>query len=268
MKKKTMIVYIIIALILLAMLYFVWENTHFTVTNYQYTNSLLPSEMDGLRILQISDLHNQSYGKNNKRLLSAIKEANADVIMITGDLIDSTFTDTDKALAFAQELVAIAPVYYCTGNHEHRLAPKDLRLFLENLSDAGVRVLNDEAVDFYGGTLVGLKDPGSQKHTLRRILRDREETPFTLLLSHKPHHIDNYLEADLVLTGHAHGGQARLPFVGGVIAPGQGYFPKYTKGFYTMENTTMLVSRGIGNSHRLPRFFNMPELVLLTLRSQ
>ncbi len=252
----------------MGLMYMLWENTHFVITNYEYKDPKVPREMDGLRLLQISDLHNQSFGKENRRLLEAVRQCEADGIMITGDLIDSTFTNPQKALAFAEELVKIAPVYYCTGNHEHRMSAKDLRLFLQGLSALGVRVLSDEAIDFYGGTLVGLKDPSSQKHTLKRILKDRKEDSFTLLLSHKPHYFENYLEADLVLSGHAHGGQIYIPFLGGFIAPGQGYFPKYTKGFYTMENTTMLVSRGIGNSHRIPRVFNPPELVIVTLRCQ
>ena len=187
--------------------------------------------------------------------------------MITGDLIDSTFTNVEKALTFAQELVKLAPVYYVTGNHEHRLSPKDLRSFLSRLAETGVRVLSDEAIPFRGGTLVGMKEPSAAKHTLRRLVKNVNREEFILLLSHKPHYFENYLEADLILSGHAHGGQMRLPWIGGIVAPGQGYFPKYTKGFYEMENATMLVSRGIGNSHRIPRVFNPPELVLLTLRS-
>lgn len=259
---------ILVIAFLCGLLYMLWENTRFVVTEYVYKNPGMPEGMDGLRLLQISDLHNQSFGKGNRRLLAAIRRAGADAIMVTGDLIDSTFTHTERALAFAQELVTIAPVYYCTGNHEHRLPPRRLKDFLSRLSALGVRVLSDETVPFYGGTLAGLKDPSSQKHTLRRILKQKKAGNFTLLLSHKPHYLENYLEADLVLCGHAHGGQVRIPFAGGLIAPGQGYFPKYTKGFYTMENTTMLVSRGIGNSHRVPRVYNPPELVLLTLRSQ
>ncbi len=252
----------------MGLLYMLWENTHFVVTDYEYKDPKVPEEMDGLRILQISDLHNQSFGKENRRLLEAVRECKADVIMITGDLIDSTFTNTDKALAFAKELVEIAHVYYCTGNHEHRLKPADLRKFLSDLSALGVCVLSDASVPFYGGTLVGLKDPSSNKHTLRRLVRDKDPTEFVLLMSHKPHYFENYLEADLVLAGHAHGGQVRLPWIGGLFAPGQSWLPAYTGGFYTMENTTMLVSRGIGNSHRIPRVFNFPELVLLTVRCE
>lgn len=263
-----MMLSIFLLLILLGSVYLLWENTHFTVTGYVYRNPKVPKEMDGLRILQISDLHNQSFGKNNRRLLARIRKEKPPVIVITGDLIDSTFTDTEKAIAFAAELTALAPVYYCTGNHEHRLPKPELDAFLEELSHTGVRVLQDEAVSFYGGILVGLQDPSSKTDALSRILKEEDPDTFTLLLSHKPHRLKHYLQADLVLAGHAHGGQVYIPFLGGLIAPGQGYFPKYTKGFYTMEATTMLVSRGIGNSHRIPRLFNPPELVLLTLRCQ
>ena len=231
MKKRRMMIYIMISLFLVGLLYLLWENTHFTVTDYEYKNTKVPETMDGLRILQISDLHNQSYGKDNRRLLAAIQEINADVIVITGDLIDSSFTNREKGLAFAAELVKLAPVYYCTGNHEHRLTPKDLRAFLEGLSDLGVHVLSDEAVPFYGGTLVGLKDPSGRKHTLSRILRTVDAKGFTLLLSHKPHYFENYKEADLVLCGHAHGGQVYLPVVGGLFAPGQGFLPNIPKAF-------------------------------------
>ena len=266
MKKM---IYILFGVaLLLGLLYMLWENTHFVVTNYEYKHSRVPEEMDGLRILQISDLHNQSFGKGNRRLLAAVRESKADVIMITGDLIDSTFTDTEKALAFAKELVEIAPVYYCTGNHEHRLKAAELRQFLSDLSAIGVNVLTDATMPFYGGTLVGLKDPSGKKHTLRRLVKDKLPEEFVLLMSHKPHYYENYLEADLVLTGHAHGGQVRLPWIGGLFAPGQGWLPEHTKGFYTVENTTMLVSRGAGNSHRLPRVFNFPELVLLTINGE
>ncbi len=265
MKKM---IYILLGAVLLGLLYMLWENTHFVVTRYEYRNSRVPEEMDGLKILQISDLHNQSFGKDNRRLLKAVGECGAHVIMITGDLIDSTFTDTEKALDFVEELVKIAPVYYCMGNHENRLKPAELREFLTGLSDRGACVLTDSSVPFYGGTLVGLKDKSSKKHTLRRLVRDKDPEEFIFLMSHKPHYFEYYLEADLVLTGHAHGGQVRLPRIGGLYAPGQDWFPAYTKGFYTMENTTMLVSRGIGNSHRIPRVFNFPELVLLTMHTE
>ena len=260
---------ILLAVAILGLLYVIWENTHFRTVKYEYRDPDVPKEMDGLRILQLSDLHGQSYGRDNCRLLAAIRDCDPDVIMVTGDLIDSTFTNTEKALDFAEELVKLAPVYYCTGNHEHRLEEKELKAFLAELSARGVQVLSDEAVPFYGGVLAGLQERSSrQTDALEKVLAEQDPKAFTLLLAHKPHFYDNYLQADLVLSGHAHGGQIRLPWIGGLIAPGQGWFPEYTRGFYHKEDTAMLISGGIGNSHRVPRVFNPPELVLLTLRSQ
>ena len=259
-------IYIAIALLLVGGAFLFWQNTTFTVTELSYSDSKVPQEMDGLRLVQVSDLHNQSFGEGNCRLLEAIKDAKPHAILITGDLIDSSFTDTQKGLDFTEQAVKIAPVYYVTGNHEHRLSEEDLTAFLQGLEERGVTLLLDRAVDFYGGTLVGLQEPSGRKaETLPRLLEENGIEGFTLLMSHKPHFFDNYLQADLILSGHAHGGQVRLPWIGGLIAPGQGFFPKYTEGFYEKNGATMLVSRGCGNSHRFPRVFNRPELILLEL---
>ena len=183
----------------MGLLYMLWENTHFTLTRYEYHNPCVPEEMDGLRIMQVSDLHNQSFGKGNKRLLSAIRDSKPDVIMITGDLIDSSFTDLAVGIEFVKQAAQIAPVYYCTGNHEHRLPAKELRSFLSALEEAGAVLLLDRAIPFYGSTLVGLRDPGAKKHSLRRILQQKDSEGFTLLLTHKPHYFENYKEARVSL---------------------------------------------------------------------
>ena len=159
----------------------IWENTHFRTVKYEYGDPDVPKEMDGLRILQLSDLHGQSYGRDNCRLLAAIRDCNPDVIMVTGDLIDSTFTNTEKALDFAEELVKLAPIYYCTGNHEHRLEEKELKTFLAELSARGVQVLSDEAVPFYGGVLAGLQERSSrQADALEKVLAEQDPKAFTL----------------------------------------------------------------------------------------
>ena len=265
MKRKPMI-YIVIAVLLLGGGFLIWQNNTFVVTEQHYYSPKLPEEMDGLRLVQVSDLHNQSFGKDNCRLLQAIREAEPQAILITGDLIDSSFTDTQKGLDFVEQAVKIAPVYYVTGNHEHRLAEEELSSFLQELETLGANVLRDDTMYFYGGTLVGLLEPSGRKaETLPQLLEDNGIEGFTLLMAHKPHFFDNYLQADLILSGHAHGGQVRLPWIGGLIAPGQGFFPQYTEGFYEKDGATMLVSRGCGNSHRFPRLFNRPELILLEL---
>lgn len=257
----------IICLFLCFLLYFFWQNMTFTVTHYIYENEAVPRSMDGLRIAQVSDLHNTCYGRGNRDLLKAIRDSEPDAIMVTGDLIDSTFTNTAVAIEFLEQAVQIAPVYYCTGNHEHRLSDAELQAFLENIRKTGATVLDNKAIPFGEATLVGVCDCNADDGTSERLLEETT-SDFVILLAHKPHYFAHYLSADLILSGHAHGGQIRLPFLGGLFAPGQGALPEYTEGFYTEDNATMLVSRGLGNSHRIPRLFNRAELVILELKAK
>ena len=257
----------IICLFLCFLLYFYWQNVTFTVTHYVYQSEAIPDSMDGLRIAQVSDLHNTRYGRGNRDLLHALREAAPDAIMVTGDIIDSTFTNTAIALEFLKQAVQIAPVYYCTGNHEHRLSDTELQEFLEDIRKTGVTVLDNKAVPFREATLVGVCDRNADDGTTEALL-NAVQTDFVILLAHKPHYFEHYALADLTLSGHAHGGQIRLPLLGGLFAPGQGALPNYTEGFYTKENATMLVSRGLGNSHRIPRLFNRAELVILELKAK
>ncbi len=226
----------------------------------------------------MSDLHNAEFGEGNTILLQAISGATPDVIVITGDLVDSRHTDIGIALAFAEEAVQIAPVYYVTGNHEASLSQyTELKTSLEAV---GVVVLEDDAIQLeYKGsyvTLIGLSDPNftikgdmfneapAMIGTKLNSLMDAE-TGYTILLSHRPELFDTYVSCgiDLVFSGHAHGGQFRLPLIGGLVAPNQGFFPKYDAGLYTAGKTNMVVSRGIGNSIIPFRFNNRPEVVLV-----
>lgn len=200
--------------------------------------------------------------------------------MITGDLVDSGHTDIDIAIRFAEEAARIAPVYYVTGNHEARLSQYDrLR---NGLEAAGVSMLEDRAVELERDgekiTLVGLSDPDftvrsdifgevpAMVSTKLDSLADTESS-YTILLSHRPELFESYASSgiDLVLSGHAHGGQFRLPFIGGLVAPNQGLFPKYDAGVYMESSTQMVVSRGIGNSIIPVRFNNRPEIVIVEL---
>ncbi len=265
--KRRMIIPTLICIFLCFLLYFYWQNVTFCVTHYVYENEAVPPSMDGFRIAQVSDLHNTSYGRGNRDLLRAISEAAPDAIMVTGDIIDSTFTNTAVALEFLEQAVQIAPVYYCTGNHEHRLSDTELQNFLDDIRKTGVTVLDNKSVPFREATLVGVCDRNADDGTSERLLTEAD-SDFVILLAHKPHYFEHYTLADLILSGHAHGGQIRLPFLGGLFAPGQGTLPEYTKGFYTKNNATMLVSRGLGNSHRIPRLFNRAELVILELKAK
>lgn len=280
MKKKRLII-TSVALVLLALtIWTAWGNTALELNIYTVTSHELPKAFDGYRIAHVSDLHNAEMGDGNEKLLAMLREAEPDIIAITGDLIDSRNTDIGVALAFAEEAVRIAPCYYVTGNHEARVSEYDeLKAGLEA---AGVVALENEQVEIeLSGetiTLLGVDDPsfnadylfGDAAAVISTKLAEitTEADGFTILLSHRPELFDTYVECgmDLVLSGHAHGGQFRLPFVGGLVAPNQGFFPEYDSGLYTESNTNMIVSRGIGNSLLPFRFNNRPEVILIELR--
>ena len=228
----------------------IWGNTALMVNTVTVTAGRIPAAFSGFRIAQVSDLHNAEFGENNVRLLELLSESRPDIIVITGDLVDSGHTDIDIAISFVEEAARIAPVYYVTGNHEARLSQYDrLR---NGLEAAGVSMLEDRAVELERDgekiTLVGLSDPDftvrsdifgevpAMVSTKLESLADTESS-YTILLSHRPELFESYASSgiDLVLSGHAHGGQFRLPFIGGLVAPNQGLFPKYDAGLYTDE---------------------------------
>ncbi len=272
------------AVLLSAMvLWMIWGNTALMVSSFTISGGRIPPAFSGFRIAQVSDLHNAEFGKDNAALLRMLSESEPDMIVITGDLVDSSHTDIDTALAFAKEAVLSSPVYYVTGNHEAALAQYDqLRAGLEM---AGVTVLEDSAVQLERDgeeiTLIGLSDPdftakgdifGEVPSMVSTKLGELSGggSSYTILLSHRPELFETYATCgiDLIFSGHAHGGQFRLPFIGGLVAPNQGLFPKYDAGLYTDGGTAMVVSRGIGNSIIPLRFNNRPEVVLVELLAE
>ena len=277
-KKKRIIVLAVVAVILLALIIWTaWGNTALELNTYTISSERLPEGFDGYRIAHISDLHNAEMGKNNEKLLDMLREAEPDIIAITGDIIDSRNTDIDVALQFTKDAMEIAPCYYVTGNHEARVSEYDE--LKEGLTEQGVIILEDECIELEQSgktiSLLGVNDPsfqtdylfGDSETVMQSKLQEiiNEDDTYTILLSHRPELFEVYTESkvDLVLSGHAHGGQFRLPFVGGLVAPNQGLFPKYDAGLYTEENTNMIVSKGVGNSILPFRFDNRPEVILI-----
>jgi hypothetical protein len=261
----------------------VWGNTALMTNAVAISSSRIPAAFSGFRIAQVSDLHNAEFGKNNAELLKLLSESRPDIIVITGDLIDANHTDVGIALGFAQESVRIAPTYYVTGNHE--AASQQYDTLKAGLEEEGVIVLEDEAISLERGgetiSLIGLADPdftvkgemfGEAPIMVSAKLKNLNdgEGKYTIMLSHRSELFETYVNCgiDLVFAGHAHGGQFRLPFIGGVIAPNQGLFPKYDAGLYTDGGTNMVVSRGIGNSIIPLRFNNRPEIVLVELNAE
>lgn len=259
-----------------------WGNTSIQTTQISINSEKMPTPFNGLKIVQVSDLHNAEFGDDQSRLLKAVKDASPDLIAVTGDLIDSRHTDVEKAMKFINGAIKIAPVYYVTGNHEARIA--EYAELEEQMTEAGVVILRNESTTIERGgesiLLLGLDDPaftkkedasGESKTMIDTKLKDMlsECGGYTILLSHRPELLDVYADnnIDLVLSGHAHGGQVRLPFVGGLVAPNQGFLPEYSEGMYEKNQTKMVVSRGLGNSIAPIRINNRPELVVITLAS-
>ena len=270
---------IIVAIILVLVVWIRWGNTALEINEYKIVSNSVPQNFHGFRIAQVSDLHNAEFGEGNSKLLELLSQTEPDIIVLTGDLIDSRQTDIKIALAFARKAMKIAPVYFVSGNHEARVSEYEgLKM---GLAEAGVIVLENQKVEITRDgeaiTLMGIDDPSFQESYLfgdaegvtKQAIESlqRESDGYTILLSHRPELFDLYVETemDLVFSGHAHGGQFRLPFIGGLVAPNQGFFPKYDAGLFSEENTTMIVSRGVGNSIVPLRFNNRPEIIVVML---
>ena len=280
-KKKKFIFLAVAVIVLVALVIWIaWGNTALELNTYTISSSKLPQSFDGYRIAHVSDLHNTEMGKDNEKLLVMLRDADPDMIAITGDLIDSRNTDIEVALQFVREAVKIAPCYYVTGNHEARV--NEYGELKAGMEVAGVTVLEDVRTEIGMEsetiTLIGVNDPsyqtdylfGDSETVMNTKLEDLHtgHDGFTILLSHRPELFDTYADQDIdvILSGHAHGGQFRLPFIGGLVAPNRGLFPEYDAGIYTEGNTNMLVSRGVGNSILPFRINNRPEVILIELQ--
>ncbi len=250
--------------------YCIWQNEDLGVTHYTYTSNKIGEDLNGYKIVHISDLHNKEFGKNSSRLISLIEAEHPDMIVISGDMVDSRRTDIEAALRFVSQAVNIAPVYYATGNHEERLEADTLAYLLSSLEEIGATVLENESVTVYKNdesfVLFGLKD--GTLEMLENIYSDTDK--LKLMIAHRPQNLEAYnaLGADLVFSGHAHGGQVRIPFVGGLIAPDQWFFPKYSEGMHSLDGVTVVISRGLGNSSVPVRVNNRPEVVVVTLEAE
>ena len=267
-KKRLFLAFAALVLAALAV-WTIWGNTALTVSRVTVKAPVK------LRIAQVSDLHNARFGEGNAELLELLAGTEPDFIAVTGDLVDSRHTDIEIALEFIEGAARIAPVYYVTGNHEARLS--DYGELRADLEAAGAVVLEDRAAPYKEVNVIGLADPDLalpgdifvEVPAMVRAMLDGLVDPgrYNILLSHRPELFAAYKESgvDLALTGHAHGGQFRLPFIGGLIAPNQGFFPKYDAGLYTEDGANMVVSRGLGNSIIPLRFNNRPEIVVIEL---
>ncbi len=262
--------------------FLIWQNNDVVVTKYEYVGKRLPKGFDGLKILHISDLHNKNF---HGKLYDKIEDINPDIIVITGDLIDRRRTNIPVAAELVKNMAKMVPVYYASGNHEQlsrRYSEiRDTLIELNvNVLDNSCILLNkngdvisisgiiDPSVNFSNKNYNPKKNTSYVKSSISEAVEDKKL--FNILLSHRPEYFDVYEEEEvnLVFSGHAHGGQIRIPFLGGVLSPDQGFFPEYSEGMHSLGETTMVVSRGLGNSLFPFRVFNRPELVVVTLKSE
>jgi len=271
MKMKKILVFILILFIVSASL--VWGNCSIVTTEYTVSPENLPESFKGFRIVQISDLHNTDFGG---KLLEKTAEAKPDIIVVTGDIVDSYSPDIPVAVEFAKKVCEIAPVYYVTGNHENRF--EEYESIKAQLEDAGFEILEGETAEIIRNgekiNLCGIDDINFFGETGYQVFSEKLNNlaaesgdGVSILLSHKPGFFELYSACgfDIVFCGHAHGGQMRLPFIGGVFTPDEGFFPEYTEGVHTRGKTNMVISRGLGNSIFPLRIFNRPEIIICNL---
>lgn len=274
---------IIVIVLLWIMLY---DSNRFVVVEHRFTDRRFRRNC---RAVVIADLHNKCYGKNNERLIEAIREQKPDIILVAGDIPTAKpGKSPDIAIHFVKELAKDYPVYYGNGNHEHRLklypekygdmneaydkALKEMgvcRLVNSDitLEEYGIKIFGSEIDKFYYKRF-GVRP--MEEEYLTGILGAPKEDCYNILLAHNPDYFPQYAKwgADLVLSGHVHGGMVRVPFWGkGVVSPNVRLFPKYDGGLFRQDRTVMLLSRGLG-MHTIPiRLFNPGEVLVVDFLS-
>lgn len=278
MKQKHRIISYIVIVILIGVFLFavdlILSQKYISVTRYRYQN---PEIKQSFKIVDLTDLHNFQYGDENCRLINKVKNESPDVIFLTGDMLNADEERTDILMNLIQQLVNIAPVYASLGNHEiEYMQLSGNRNLIAQMEEAGATVLDKKYIDIeiknqkvrlggIYGYVLSSDDKEDPEQTFMEEFQDTDR--FKILLSHMPEGLllwksMEYWDVDLVFSGHVHGGQMRIPFVGGLYDPEEGFFPTYTKGMYECGNGTMVLSAGLGSSRGIPRVNNLPELVV------
>ncbi len=291
--RKFKIVTLVIVLILFV--YFYFENTSlFIVKKNDIISSKIDTSFDGYKILQLSDLHSREFGENNINIVNKINKIDPDIIVCTGDMMNSTNDDGHVFINLVKKISKDYPIYYIDGNHEQLVEYNNVGVyndFISSLKDLGVTVVKNSEVklkkgsshiNLYGlnidlvyySTKKALKEANieyTEENFSKTINKENfEKDKFNILLTHNPIYFDVYEKSgvDLILAGHVHGGIIRIPFKGGLLSPDQEWFPKYYHGLYTINDTNMIVSAGLGNDTVNFRLFNPFEMNLITLISE
>lgn len=296
--------YLILAvLFIIIILWTAVEQKQLTTTKYSAASKRLPKEFDNIGFVVLADLHNYNFGKSNERLIKRIDALMPEFIIVAGDMINKGMACyPSNAYTLLSELAKKYKIYYAYGNHEQRWE-KSLNETVENanarpenpdpswvvykekLSGMNVTFLDNEST-FHTRNKVKIRItgvsidktffersriPAMEEGYLNSLIGEKKGKEYQILIAHNPVYFEEYAKwgADLTISGHLHGGLVRLPGVGGVISPQVRLFPKYSAGNFTNNGQQqMVVSRGLGSHSAMPRMFNAPEIVYITLKNE
>ena len=277
------------AFTLVAALIFIFSNRYLSVKNYTVESAKLPNSFNGYKIALLTDLHNNSFGQDNNKLLEKLEKAAPDLVLLGGDMVSTSDTDYSVFFSLAEKIAKKYETYFILGNHEQALGEERAELFYQSVESLGVKTLDNQMVTLEkSGEKINLygmwfnlryytdrsEDATATEQgyyfgaeAMEEILGAPNKEEFNLLLTHNPLYFETYARwgADLTLSGHTHGGMIRIPFKGGVYSPEKTFFPKYDGGIFAEQGKTLIVSRGLGNGGMGFRLFNPPELVFITL---
>lgn len=274
-KKKLLVFLIVLAVLAVAVFFALWQRL--TVSRFTLSFAELPPAFDGFRIVQVTDLHCARFGEGQRELCGKIASLEPDILVITGDMLDQNLLDPEPTRELCETFAGKIPMYAVTGNHDLWVARSEFRKLLDIYAEYGVTLLRGDTVELTrGGETIYLHGEDDPAHWGNDTVGYLTENPisvtpvegaFNILLYHRANAFPalSPLGFDLIVAGHMHGGQVRLPFIGGLVSPTREYFPDYTAGRYSVNGTQMVVGRGLGNAVSVPRVFNPPELVLITL---
>ena len=286
MKNKKIIFFLILIVVFL----YTYSIKKVDITRYTVKSDKVSKQFDNYTIVQLSDFHSKGYKDTIGIIINEIEKINPDIIVMTGDMISWDVENIDELERLINELAPKYPTYYINGNHEELaeiLKSKEYENFINDIKSLGVSILknnyiqvirDNESINLYeidipldGPTGLYVTEEQLDDNYINDVLGKVDESEFNILLAHNPLFIDDYSRwgADLVLSGHMHGGIIRIPIIGvGIASPEKDYFPKYDAGEFKVGNTTMIVNRGIGASSSGLRVFNKPEISVITLKSK
>ena len=278
-QKRRSFVFFLVVMIIIGRLYI--DNNIIQTTNVEIISNKIPNSFEGYRIVQLSDLHNRSFGRDNSRLIRAMRELEPDIVVLTGDMVTGNDKDFTVFFNLVEQISQEYPIYYIPGNHEVALKDSSKQEFLNLFERTGVVFLNNQKVELESdcGDIINLyglwyqnlhyvKEPLNIE-MIEQYIGVANTSVYNILLTHQPKYFELYEKwgADLIMSGHIHGGMVRLPYFGPVFSPDEGLFPQYAAGEYHLNDSVLVVSRGLGIGTRGFRVFNRPDLVLITLKS-